>query len=147
MTDRPMTAQEFRSHVARARMLRESAGDIDDQHYWEGYQRGLRRAYHGERFATEQEHRQWLGLVHSRNELRRRRGEGYIDALALGEQVPPATEFVRLRKAAGHTQQSLAEASGWSLGWIRDVEQGRTDCPTYAVWAMRYLAEHGHITE
>ena len=36
--------------------------ETDRAEYWTGYQRGLRRAYHGESFGTAEEHALWLGL-------------------------------------------------------------------------------------
>ncbi|HQN18500.1 MAG TPA: hypothetical protein PKV86_05165 [Syntrophobacteraceae bacterium] len=49
--------------------------------YWRGYQRGLRRAYHGEAFGTEREHAQWLALVDSLDDVQREVGLGYRDGL------------------------------------------------------------------
>ena len=49
--------------------------------YWMGYQRGLRRAYHGENFGTAVEHLMWCELKYSPDESRRMRGDGYRDGL------------------------------------------------------------------
>jgi hypothetical protein len=56
-----------------------SHGDKPD--YWTGYIRGIRRAYHGEKFGTEQEHQQWLSAI-DRGGQYQERGEGYIAGLA-----------------------------------------------------------------
>jgi hypothetical protein len=52
--------------------------------YWEGYQRGLRRAYYGELFGSQEEHELWMGFAGDRkaNEFQRERGRGYLDGLA-----------------------------------------------------------------
>ena len=56
----------------------------EDPYYWEGYQRGLRRAYYGEVFGTEEEHNLWLSLADDEvDESRRERGRGYRDGLAV----------------------------------------------------------------
>lgn len=62
----------FTTYMTRARLV---GGD-----YGAGYQRGLRRHYHGERFGTEAEHRHWLalGTEPGREEL----GRGYQDGYA-----------------------------------------------------------------
>lgn len=46
--------------------------------------RGLRRAYHGERFGTEDEHKQWINLADSINPARQAKGQGYLDGLDAG---------------------------------------------------------------
>ena len=58
--------------------------ETDRAEYWIGYQRGLRRAYHGESFGTAEEHALWLGASdnHGDDPIRRARGEGYRDGLA-----------------------------------------------------------------
>lgn len=51
--------------------------------YWEGYERGLRRAFHGDKFGTAQEHALWLSVVDDgADPSRRERGQGYRDGLA-----------------------------------------------------------------
>ena len=54
--------------------------------YAEGYRRGLRRHYFGERFGTSDEHRKWLELgKHSGDASRVNLGRGYRDGYA-GDQ-------------------------------------------------------------
>lgn len=51
--------------------------------YWHGYMRGLRRAHHGERFGTDDEHRLWLSLADERfDTFRQQREIGYRAGLA-----------------------------------------------------------------
>lgn len=73
-----MDDRVFGREMARAKSM--LAAD-DNQDYWIGYQRRLRRAYHGESFGTEREHHQWLELVDDGDVQRQSRGRGYRDGL------------------------------------------------------------------
>ena len=66
-----MTENKFKSLMIQAECL--TGGD-----YLRGYQRGLRRLYHGENFGTPGEHNQWLTLARYREEM----GQGYRDGFA-----------------------------------------------------------------
>ena len=76
-----MQQREFEREMHRAAAMR-AAGDRPD--YWAGYTRGLRRAYHGKRFGTDDEHRLWLAQADSEDDQRRDCGQGYRDGLAAG---------------------------------------------------------------
>lgn len=67
-----MTEQQFASLMRQARLLTSDYGT--------GYQRGLRRHYHGERFGSPEEHARWMRFADepSRAEL----GRGYRDGFA-----------------------------------------------------------------
>jgi len=71
-----MNRQTFEKEIMRAKTMI-TAGD--DQDYWIGYQRGLRRNFFGENFGTEGEHKVWLSLLESPDQARSKRGQGYID--------------------------------------------------------------------
>jgi hypothetical protein len=43
--------------------------------------RGLRLAYHGKEFETQEEHRKWMALVDDTDEIKREMGKGYRDGL------------------------------------------------------------------
>ena len=49
--------------------------------YWLGYRRGLRRAFYGEAFGTEEDHQLWLSLADRDHKEIAERGLGYLDAL------------------------------------------------------------------
>lgn len=51
-------------------------------------------------------------------------------------------EFLHTRHELGLSQSQIAPILGRSLAWIQSMEQGRIECPPYAVYAMRYLSEH-----
>jgi hypothetical protein len=70
----------FKSEMLKARTLRERGERAD---YWLGYERGLRRGFHGAQFGTEQDHENWLSLAADpEDRTRRERGQGYRDGLA-----------------------------------------------------------------
>ena len=66
--------------------MRRLAVDPTKADYYAGFIRGLRRAYHGERFGTEAEHRTWLALADDEDDSRASRGRGYRDGLNFGEE-------------------------------------------------------------
>ena len=80
-----MTKQEFESKMLQAKIMR----DLGDRaYYYEGYMRGLRRAYQGRKFGTSKEHEKWLALILDPDETRREKGRGYQDGL---QEKSPAT--------------------------------------------------------
>jgi hypothetical protein len=81
-----MTEQKFKTEMRRAQQMQRS-DDVDPMRaeYWSSYQRGLRRAYHGERFGTPEEHALWMSLINRRDERSRQRGRGYRDGFAYDE--------------------------------------------------------------
>jgi hypothetical protein len=60
--------------MAKVKTLYEYGPD-ETKEYWRGYQRGLRRRYHGENFETEANHQKWLSLVN--DDYHREAGRGY----------------------------------------------------------------------
>jgi hypothetical protein len=79
-----MTEQKFKSEMRRADAMRRTAEPMMAE-YYSGYIRGLRRAYHGEKFGTEADRKMWLDADTSEDEFRKQRGIGYRDGLAFGE--------------------------------------------------------------
>lgn len=75
-----MDLEKFEHEMLKARTMGEH-GDRPD--YWAGYQRGLRRAYHGENFGTEDEHQKWCSLEGESDPARAERGRGYRDGLSI----------------------------------------------------------------
>lgn len=119
-----MDEAQFQSLARRARLLKSD--------YGVGYQRGLRRHFHGERFGTAEEHATWsrLGLDGDpRTEL----GRGYRDGLA-GKEPEPLVGRPPLPEGEGRTArvewrttaerkaraQALADAAGLSLSGLLD---------------------------
>ena len=59
----------------------ESMALRERENYWRGYQKGLSRAYYGDKFGTLEEHQKFLDAVNSPDEKQRETGKGYVDAL------------------------------------------------------------------
>ena len=76
-----MDEATFKAKLFHAEIM----SDVDNRpDYWRGYIRGLRRAYHGESFGTDQEHTLWLSLADRDTEQDQQRGLGYSDGLQAG---------------------------------------------------------------
>jgi len=76
-----MTERQFKHEMSKAKTFYEL--EPEKSSYWKGYQRGLRRNYHGDAFGTEEEHRLYMEAFESQDSERKRLGEGYRDALQL----------------------------------------------------------------
>ncbi len=77
-----MDQAKFASEMNKARIYRK----LERPDYWEGFARGLRRAYHGTIFGTEVQHAHWLSLAtDGGDESSRKRGRGYRDGLAVSD--------------------------------------------------------------
>jgi hypothetical protein len=76
-----MNEQQFQSEMIRTETMRRLSTDPDQSDYYAGYIRGLRRAFHGEKFGTDEEHRLWCSLANDEDESRKQRGLGYLAGL------------------------------------------------------------------
>lgn len=76
-----MERERFETEIRRAKALGD-LGTPEQSAYWQGYQRGLRRGYHGAAFGTEAEHQTMLALAG--DPQRDARGRGYRDGLTAG---------------------------------------------------------------
>lgn len=115
-----MTEQKFKSEMRRAETMRGLADPMMAE-YWAGYIRGLRRAYHGEKFGTDEEHEKWSSAANSRDESRKQRGRGYKDGLAFGEVSsrigrPPVGDTVLDKLTVPSDLKSALEAKAEELG-------------------------------
>ena len=70
-----MDKETFQEWMVAAKCIQEN--DKENADFWKGYQRGLRRLYHGERFGTPEEHALWMSLTNDRDESHKMRGRGY----------------------------------------------------------------------
>jgi hypothetical protein len=70
-----MTEKEFQTNMRAAKTFQGLSVVADESDFWTGYQRGLRRHYHGEKFGTPIEHSKWMSLIH--DDIRRELGLGY----------------------------------------------------------------------
>lgn len=115
-----MTEQKFKSEMRRAETMRGLADPMMAE-YWAGYIRGLRRAHHGEKFGTAEEHEKWLSAANSRDESRKQRGRGYKDGFAFGEVSsrigrPPVGDTVLDKLTVPSELKSALEAKAEELG-------------------------------
>ena len=74
-----MDFERFKKQMAAAEHM--AKADRERESYWRGYQRGIRRAYHGEKFGTPEEHEKFIDAVNSTDEKQKEAGRGYSDAL------------------------------------------------------------------
>lgn len=118
-----MNESKFKTYMRAAQTM---GGD-----YASGYQRGLRRHYHGDNFGTPAEHEQWLHLSGHRQEL----GDGYRDGFdgkpprglhgntgntnAQGEIPADAQLQIRLNSAVKSAYVKQAQREGMKLSpWV-----------------------------
>ena len=71
-----MTQAEFQSKMMKARTFQELG---DQAEYWAAYQRGLQRAFHGDKFGSDEDHEKWLSLIS--DETRQEQTRGYWHGL------------------------------------------------------------------
>ena len=76
-----MDRQIFEKEMCKAKVFR---GAGDQPHYWSGYQQGLRRRYHGEKFGTDNEHELSMSLAGDDTQDRADRSCGYRDGFNYG---------------------------------------------------------------
>jgi hypothetical protein len=73
-----MTKEHFECEMNRAETFRRITSDPEEQSYFAGLVRGLRRAYHGENFGTIEEHEKHMNILEDDLDVMRRAwGEGY----------------------------------------------------------------------
>jgi hypothetical protein len=89
--DLPVDEQTFQSELNRAKTMLGSAKEPIEAGYWDGYQRGLRRLFLGERFGTARQHALWLSFSSDADQSTAARGQGYRDGLRFGEGTSATT--------------------------------------------------------
>ncbi len=100
-------------------------GGVERTAYWEGYERGLNRRFHGEAFCTPEEHQKWMAEALAPEEERRESGQGYRDGyLGVVDLEDPANGIQILRKWRGWSVAELAEKVGVSSERVKDWEHG-----------------------
>lgn len=123
-----MNEGKFKTYMAAAETI---GGD-----YQAGYQRGLRRHYHGEQFGTEAEHQQWLSLDGHRQDL----GDGYRDGF---EGRPPRGFHGNLGNL--HAQGELPADTQIQIRLnsqlkARFVKQAQREDMKLSAWVLKTLA-------
>lgn len=101
-----MTESEFKKLMKLARSV--------DSDYITGYERGLRRHYHGENFGEPGEHETWFGMTGHRQA----QGEGYRDGFAGRNPRLDWAPQTAADRVSGHDNR-LEAAGGRKLNGIR----------------------------
>lgn len=95
-----MTEREFKANMSAAKTFSELPTENPfHTDFWAGYQRGLRRNYHGENFGTEQEHELWLSGINSGDTSRKMRGIGYREGVS-GQNIQQALKTLEAQEDA-----------------------------------------------
>jgi hypothetical protein len=92
-----MIEQDFKTNMRAAKLFQGLSSETGVSDFWAGYQRGLRRHYHGKKFGTDEEHKKWMSLV--KDETRREKGVGYRAGFK-GKNIQIAMEFLLIGKKA-----------------------------------------------
>jgi hypothetical protein len=71
-----MTEQEFRKNLLGADPLRTLSTGLAPL-FWEGYEKGLRRLYYGEKFGPVEEHEAMMKAIEEKDDSRVMMGRGY----------------------------------------------------------------------
>lgn len=137
--------KRFESLLQRSEIER---GISDKPDYWVGYLRGLRRAYYGDAYGTDEEHALWLGLSERRDQTHRDQGEGYLAGLAAldadADRRLPSAQAVR----AFLRQHGVTGAQAARMMYLSDSRQVRKytggDSPR-SLDLARWFALHAHL--
>lgn len=106
-----MNQSEFQRNMIGAKTIGElSTDDPLSADFWNGYQRGMRRNFHGEKFGTAEEHKLWMSAADNRRDDQRRyRGIGYragFDGMSIADAIKHLAKFT----AASLAGSSRSEA-------------------------------------
>ena len=118
-----MKQSEFQTNMTGSKTFGELS-DSADSDFWSGYQRGLRRHYHGEKFGTTAEHKLWMSLHTDDDESRKMRGLGY---------------------RAGFEGQNIQQAMKTLAGFQYRSELGRRGGSSTSPKKARSSAENGRL--
>jgi len=114
-----MDERKFRLLMKMAKSLQ--SVDADRADYWIGFQRGVRRAYHGDNFGTEEEHQKYMNCRDGEYRLQLQTGyrAGFYHDQLKGNDIQ------KLRKILALTTSEMAEILSVSHRTVEGWEQGR----------------------
>ena len=127
-----MNQPEFERNMRGAKALQTIASDFPNdngQDFWQGYQRGMRRHYHGEKFGTEQEHARWMLLADEYRDIARRfRGLGYwagFDGMSVDTAINYLAKFTAASAAGSVRSEAKTLAARENAKRPRPNAQGK----------------------
>ncbi len=128
-----MNQSAFEKNMRGAQALYKIGTDFPNdnaQDFWQGYQRGLRRYYHGEKFGTEQEHTLWLSLADEYRDIARRyRGLGYragFDGMSVDVAINHLAKFTAASAAGSVSSRAKTLAARENAKQPRPNAQGKS---------------------
>jgi putative transcriptional regulator len=74
-------------------------------------------------------------------------GQGDLDPASYRAHVPEAVDVTAIRKALKLTQEAFAERFGFSVGAVRDWEQGRRRPEASARILLKVIEKHPEVIE
>lgn len=128
-----MNTQKFKSYMAAVKTLK------DD--YSRGYQRGLRRHYHGDKFGTEEEHQKFHSMTGVRQEI----GDGYREGYA---GMPPRGVHGNIgnqNAVKPDTLDTVLKCRVWSedkAGWVKTATDEGKNLSTWVVETLNKASRH-----
>lgn len=112
--------------------------DADRSDFWRGFQRGLRRLYHGEKFGTVEEHEKFYNS--RAGEYRRALQTGYRVGFHYNQlRLECETDIQPLRHLLGLSVDDVAETAAVSPRTVEGWEQGRPMTKTAVRLIRKYL--------
>jgi len=124
-----MKYKKFKLLLSIAKMFQDINPDRAD--FWRGFQRGISRLYHGEKFGTSNEHEKWMNCADGEHRKELQLGYRmayYYDDLKLGSpdiKLNSSKDIRPLRKMLLWTVVDVAEITAVSPRTVEGWEQGR----------------------
>lgn len=136
-----MNQSEFEHNMRGAKQNATLSDEPHAQDFWSGYQRGMRRHYHGEKFGTAEEHTLWMSATDNSDQSRRMRGLGYQS----GYNGMPISEAI-IKLGGGETekirpQNTLYAALKHLIASIKLMEQSKSAFQSATIALARAEAE------
>jgi|APSaa5957512622_1039677.scaffolds.fasta_scaffold88290_2 hypothetical protein len=117
-----MDKKKFQSLARMAKSFQEL--DSKRSEFWQGFQRGLRRLFHGDNFGTLEEHRKWINCADG--EYRKQLQTGYRAGYHCEDlKIDGSDDVQPLRKLLAISAAELAEIALVSPRTVEGWEQGR----------------------